>query len=167
LKRGSALALLTISRRTCACKSCLFALIAAFFLTQATSSAQSTIAVRVIKASNGKPLRGYHAWLQFRGSGQRKSQRLTQETMSDGAANFQLAEPLPETIFVSLGVGDAACSGQASIVMRQLQDHGVAVGEECGPTAKAKRISPKPWEIILFVRPMPLWARILAPIERE
>jgi hypothetical protein len=141
--------------------------IAAFFLTQATSSAQNTITVRVIKGSTGKPLRGYHAWVQFRGSGQRNSQRLMRETMSDGAANFQLDEPLPETIFVSLGVGDAACSGQASIAMWELQNHGVAIGEECGLAAKAKRISPTPREIILFVRPMPLWARILAPIERE
>jgi hypothetical protein len=72
---------------------------------------------------------------------------------------------LPETIFVSLGMDEAACSGRASIAMGELQNQGAAVGEECGLTAKAKHISPKPWEIILFARPM--WARILAPLERE
>lgn len=90
-----------------------------------------------------------------------------QPTTPDGTAIFQIEEPLPETVFVSLGVDEAACSGQASISADELQQRGAAIGKECGLGEAAKRLSPKPGEVILFVRPLPLWARILAPIERE
>jgi hypothetical protein len=89
------------------------------------------------------------------------------DTASDGVANFQLEDPLPERILVSLGIGEAACSGQANIIMGELQRQGAAIGKECGLTEAAKRISPKPGEVILFARPTPLWARILAPFEKE
>ncbi len=92
---------------------------------------------------------------------------MMQPTASDGTAIFQIEEPLPERIFVSLGVDEAACSGQADIITGELQKQGAAIGKECGLTEAAKRLSPKPGQIILFARPLPLWARILAPIERE
>jgi hypothetical protein len=133
----------------------------------APSVAQRTVAVRVIKARSGKPLHGYHVWLQFTVHGPRNWQRVMRETGPDGVATFQLEEPLPDTILVSLGVGDAACSGQANLTIRELQTQGAAIGKECGLSAAAEHLSAKPGEIVLFVRPMPLWARILAPLERE
>jgi hypothetical protein len=150
-----------------ACNGFLRAVIAAFLLVQAASAAQSTIAVRVIKAGSGKPLRGYHVWLQFTVHGPKDWQRMMRDTGRDGVANFQLDEPLPDTILVSLGVGDAACSGQANTTIRELQTQGATIGKECGLSVAARRLSAKPGEILLFVRPMPLWARILAPLERE
>jgi hypothetical protein len=137
------------------------------FACSGSSQAQGTITVRVVKARDGKPLHGYHAWLQFRTPGEKKWRRVMQETASDGIANFHLEEPMPEAILVSLGIHEAACSGQANIVVLELQKQGKAIGNECGVSETAKRLSPKPGEIILFVRPMPLWARILAPLEKE
>lgn len=145
----------------------LFALAAAICFGTVPSAAQKTITVRVVKAGNGKPLRGYHVWLQYPVAAQRKLQRVTQQTAANGMANFQIEEPLPERIFVSLGIDEAACSGQADVITDELLERGAAIGKDCGLTETAKRLSPKPGQIILFVRPLPLWARILAPIERE
>jgi hypothetical protein len=102
------------------------------FLVCDASAAQNIVTVRVINARNGKPLKGFRVWLQFYPSGASKLTQLNEYSGSDGAASFELEEPLPEMIYVALSQGNY-WSGSGEVKSLELLNSGI--------TLKMRRLS--------------------------
>jgi hypothetical protein len=85
---------------------------------------------------------------------------------SDGRVDFQLHEPLPETIYISLSEDDLSCGRPMEVKLQELLTKGVSAAG-CQLCDLASQLSARPGEAILFARRPPWWYRLLAPLERE
>ena len=120
-------------------------------------------AVRLLDLRNGHGIRNHSVWLQ--GYDENGALiKIEQRTDAEGVTLFRPLGKLRGAVAVS--APGLWCGGSAIFTTDQLQN-GV-VGKTICKAGKSFPIpSPQPGKVILLGRPMPIWAKILAPLERE
>jgi hypothetical protein len=137
-----------------------------WLLLAATSSFGQTISVLVLNVKNGRGLRDAAVWLQFyEAPGSHQVRRVLYKTGSDGAATLQLTDVKTAQLTISASLPDSYCEAVVTVPKVDILEHGAV--SRCNPKTNDVQRAPTPGQMIFLLRRMPLWYRILAPIERE
>jgi len=119
--------------------------------------------VRLLDFRSGHGIKNHSIWLQAYDENGALI-KIEQRTDREGIAVFRPSGKLRGKVAVS--ATDVWCVGQTEVTTAQLQTGVVEV--TIGKAQKKFHVpSLRPGEIILPCRPVPLWAKILAPLERE
>jgi len=119
--------------------------------------------VRLLDLRNGHGIKNHSVWLQ--GYDENGALiKIEQRTDAEGVALFRPRGKLRGEVAVS--ATDLWCGGSAVFTTDQLPN-GVVGKTICKARKPFQIPSPQPGKVILLGRPMPVWARILAPLERE
>jgi hypothetical protein len=117
------------------------------------------VSVRVLDAATGRPIKGASLLLGVP-PGNKNENRLRDETDSEGSATFHLVDPIPERISLIIGPEIELCP-QTAFVTEQILATGVVADDKCkGPRFKFNG-SPKPGELVVFVRRVSVWERMI------
>lgn len=139
-------------------------LICALFLF-ATAAFGQGINVIVLKEKNGTPLRNSDVWVQFyEAPANRELKRIQLKTGPDGAAHIQLPQPPPAKLTLS---ASATSFYQGFVVAATADIVNQGALSRCDSKAKAYARIANPGEVVFLMCRIPLWVRLLAPLERE
>ena len=123
-----------------------------------------TINVVVLNAKNGRGLRNALVWLQFyEAPGSRVLRRMQYKTGPDGVATLQLTDVQPAQLTVSASP-DSFCEDVVTVATVDILNHGAV--SRCNPKTSDPPHTPSPGQVMFLVRRLPLWYRLLAPLER-
>ena len=127
------------------------------------------IRVRVLDYKTGRPLKGHHIaiWLSD-SAGQiqlHKSEKLTQSTLSDGGAIFNVKEPLPPKMTIDTdSLQDWNCAATWRVATSEILQRGI-VGQhtpdaECSEKKSPPAMSPTPGEVVIYVHQFGVLGRL-------
>ena len=136
-------------------------------LLSATSSFGQTITINVavLNTKNGRGIRDVVVWLQFyEAPGSHKVRRVQYKTGRDGMVNLTVTDAQPAQLTISAEPG-SFCEDVVTAPTVDILKQGVV--SRCNPKASDSPRTPNPGQVVFLVRRMPLWYRILAPLERE
>jgi hypothetical protein len=129
------------------------------------------ISVRVLDAKSGRGIKNQEVWAQFyEPPSNRTLRRVSATTGEDGIALIQLPQSQPRQLFLSVSDDSFRCKGSLQAATEDILSRGAtnrANEGDCTPKNSSHASNPKPGEVVIFVRRMPWWARLLAPLERE
>jgi hypothetical protein len=138
-------------------------LVSFLILTSTLAQADVTIRVHMIDARTGKPIlrkpvrmRVLDAPTQFRPG------YLQEKTDSNGVATFMVSDPIPEYLWVHIGMGGywEECSPSDDYKAKTILDSGLAIKGTCSVPGLPKAsltFEPKPGEVYLFAVHLNLW----------
>jgi hypothetical protein len=132
----------------------------------ATSSFGQTISVLVLNVKNRRGLRDAAVWLQFyEAPGSHRLRRVLYKTGRDGVATLQLPDVKAAQLTISASLPDSFCEDVITAATVDILEHGAV--SRCNPKTNDAPRTASPGQVIFLLRRMPLWYRILAPLERE
>jgi hypothetical protein len=124
------------------------------------------IKVVVLDAQNGGGVGNAVVWVQYyEAPANRVLQRIQYKTGPDGIAHILLTEA--QSAQLSLSVLDDAfrCGGFVNAATADIVKNGAI--SQCGSKSSNSLPMPKPGEVMILVRRMPWWRRLLAPLEKD
>jgi|SRR5580658_1063585 hypothetical protein len=123
------------------------------------------IDVVVLNAKNGREVRNAVVWVQFfEAPANHTIQRIQSKTGPDGVAHVELTAAQPAQLTVSAST-DAFCEGYITAATVDIVNHGAVA--RCDPRPGDSPPTPSPGKVIFFIRRIPWWYRLLAPLETE
>jgi len=123
------------------------------------------ITVVVRDAKNGHAVRDAEVWVQFfEPPANRKIQQIKSKTGADGVVHISLTAPQPPQVTVSAST-HSFCLAYVTAGTVDLLQRGVA--DRCDPKPGDMQPTPEPGKVIFLVRKIPLWVRLIAPLETE
>jgi hypothetical protein len=126
------------------------------------------IDVRILDERNGRSLTNEVVWLQFyEAPGNRMLQRIQYKTGTDGVAHVQLPVPRPTKLVFATPIDRFQCAGFVDAETSEIISRGATSGVSCRPNGSPPPPNPKAGEVVIIVKRMPWWYRLLAPLERE
>jgi hypothetical protein len=126
------------------------------------------ITVRIVNLANNKPVKNIRIYLS--GLNEKENGRwedLNIVTATNGEAGLPLPKSAPAYfyIFASLPGSYWDCACVVRIDAEQVMQKGQVIVSTTHRHERA--FPPKPGELLLALRPLPWWVRVLAPLERE
>jgi 5-hydroxyisourate hydrolase-like protein (transthyretin family) len=117
---------------------------------QPSTGGGRSISVKVLDAATGKPVKGIWVPLSELDEKYKPKKVLNAKTNSQGIADFQLPEPLPERIEFSFGPDEIALCSEVQFVTDQILKTGIVAQNRCENSKPKPSASPAAGELVLF-----------------
>jgi 5-hydroxyisourate hydrolase-like protein (transthyretin family) len=145
------LATLAVARvGTCSDASAPQTLVSSQSREQSSTGGGHSISVKVLDAETGKPVKGIWVPLSELDEKYKPKKVLNAKTNSQGIANFQLPEPLPERIEFSVGPDELASCSEVQFVTDQILKTGVVAQNRCEGSKPKPSASPAAGQLVIF-----------------
>ena len=123
-----------------------------------SSPAVHSISVRLLDFETGKPVSG--VWVPLSEVDERGPKVLNAKTNSQGVANFQLPQPLPDRIQISFAPDEFASCSEIQFMTDQILKTGVVAGNTCKSAKPKPSALPASSQLVIFGKRITLWQRI-------
>jgi 5-hydroxyisourate hydrolase-like protein (transthyretin family) len=155
------LAVLVVARvGTCSDVSAQPRLVSSQSKAQSSTGGGHSISVKVLDAETGKPVKGIWVPLSELDEKYKPKKVLNAKTNSQGIADFQLLEPLPERVEFSFGPDELASCSEVQFVTDQILKTGVVAQNRCEGSKPKPSASPAAGQLVIFGKRITLWQRM-------
>jgi hypothetical protein len=118
------------------------------------------ITVRLMDASNGKPLKGVSLGFEFTTETGRALKFWNAVTNTEGRVVISLPEPVPERIVISYSPNEVGSCSDVDFLIARVLKAGIVAEYKCNDDKTKWPSKATPGELVLFARRVSLWERI-------